>query len=223
MIKHSLKAEVRTQLGRKAKTLRTQGLIPASIFGKDISSQNLSLNAKDFAKIYAQVGESGLVYLQVADSKTETSVICSEVVIHPVTDQILHVSLRHVSLTEKINAPVKLELSGKSPAVTDGLGVLVQQIDEIEIEALPQDFPENITVDISTLTAVGASIVAKDLKLSSKLKVVVDPETIIVKIEPLAKEEVVAPPPATEAPVGETPVLESSPGSETPPTTSEKK
>jgi len=204
MIKHTFKAEKRELLGRKVNVLRRKGLIPASLFGKEVKSQNISLPVKEFIKIYALVGESGLVYLTIGEGKTETPVIFSEVARHPVSDDVLHVSLRQVSLSEKIKAPVKVELTGKSPAVTDGLGVLVQQTDEIEVEALPQDFPENITIDISSLSEVDASICVKDLKISTKLSIVTDPETILVSVAPLAKEEVVAPPVVEEvAPIAE--------------------
>jgi len=198
MTKHTLKAQKRDILGRKVKNLRLQGLIPASLFGKEIKSQNLTLDSKEFSKTYSQVGESGLIYLLLDSSKSETPVIFSEVTRNPLTDEFLHVSLRQVNLTEKITAPVKIEIIGKSPAVTEGLGVMVQQADELEIEALPQDLPENITVDVTSLSEVGNSILAKDLHLGSKLNIVSPIDTIIVKIEPLAKEEVVAPPPVVE-------------------------
>ena len=135
MTKHTLLADKRTITGRKVKSIRIDGNIPASIFGKEVKSQNLTINAKVFQKLFAEVGESGLVYLQISGEKAEIPVIFSEVTVHPITSAFQHVSMRQVSLTEKIKAPVKIEITGKSPAIADGLGVLVQQSDEIEIEA----------------------------------------------------------------------------------------
>lgn len=205
MTKHTLPTQPRTQIGRKVKLLRRQGLIPASVFGKGVKSENIQVSAKDFHQAYKQVGESSLLYLETSGSPQPKPVFISEITRDPLSSLVLHVSFHQVDLKAKITAPVKLELVGESLAVKDGLGVLVQQQGEVELEALPTDMPDHLDVDISVLSAVGDSIHLSDLKLGSKLELKSDPETIIVKIEPHAKEEVVAPPAPVE---GEAPAVE---------------
>jgi large subunit ribosomal protein L25 len=215
MAKHSLSVQPRVLTGRAVKKLRAQGLVPANIFGNHIDSVNVQVNTKTFSKLFNEVGESTLIYLQVEGEKEERPVLVREVVNHPVSGQLQHISLNQVNLKEKVTAPVSLVLEGEAPAVTEKAGILVQQLDEIEIEALPTDMPENITIDISSLKAVDDAIAVKDLHLdSSKIKVETDLESIIVKIEPLAAEEPVeAPAPAA----GETPAGEATPAAgETP-------
>jgi large subunit ribosomal protein L25 len=218
MTKHTLAALPRKVSGRKVKTIRRENQIPANVFGKRVKSQNLQVETKTFLKLYQQAGESTLVYLKIQGEKEELPTMISDVQFHPLSSLPLHVSFHQVDLKEKVTAPIKIKLVGESLAVKDSLGVLVQQLDEIEVEALPADMPENIELDISSLAVVDAALSVKDVRLdSAKFTVKTDPESIIVKIEPLAKEEVVAPPPAADLPPA-APAEEGTPAkTETPP------
>src|SRR3989344_97735 len=212
MTKHLLKVQPRKTLGRAVKKLRAAGLVPANIFSKLAPSISIQLPVRDFTRLRREVGESTLIYLEVEGEKADRPVIVREVPAHPVTSQILHIVFNQVSLKEKVTAPVSLETTGTSPAEKDGLGILVQHLQVLDIEALPTDIPEHIQVDVSGLTEVGATLAVKDLVIdSSKITVKTDPEVIVVKIEPLAAEEKVeAPAPVEgeavpaegEAPVG---------------------
>lgn len=189
MTKHTLKAQTRQITGRKIKSLRQQGFLPANVFGKSLKSVSLQIRSADFSKLYKEVGESTLVYLAVEGEKDSRPVMIHDAAVHPVTGQILHVDFHQVDLKEKTTAHVAVKLVGEAPAEKEKQGILVQQLHELEIEALPADMPEAIEVDISSLATVDAAIHAKDLKLSSQLTLKTDPEAIVVKIEPLAKEE----------------------------------
>lgn len=187
--KHILSASPRKITGRKIKALRSQGFIPANVFGKDLKSQSLQVKAADFSKLYKGVGESTLVYLSVEGEKEDRPVMVHDVALHPVTDQILHVDFHQVNLKEKTTASVAIKLTGEAPAEKEKQGILVQQLSELEIEALPEDMPESVEISIESLTTEGDTLQIKDIKLSGKLTVKSDPEAIVVKIEPLAKEE----------------------------------
>ncbi len=203
MTKHILSAHKRTTIGRKVKNLRSKGLIPANIFGTDIKSVSIQFPSIDFSKLYKQVGESTLIYLQVEGEKDPRPVMVHEVLRGPVSSLVLHVDFHQVNLKEKITAKVPVVLVGESPAQKDGLGILVQSNSELEIEALPTDMPQKIEVDITTLANVNESIAAKDIKLSSTLTLKSDPETTVVKIEPLAAEEPKEVPAPAEVPTPE--------------------
>ncbi len=201
MLKHELKVQSRTVSGRKSKLLRQKGLIPGNIFGKKIKSHAIQVDQKTFSQVFSEAGESSLIYLHLDTDKDARPVFVRERSVHPVTGDLLHISFNQVDLKEKVTAPVSIILVGEAPAEKEKLGILVQQVDEIEIEALPTDMPENIQVDVSGLAEVGAHISIGDLKLdTSKLELITDPTGIIVQIEALAKEEV--------APVVETPAAE---------------
>lgn len=196
MTKHILAHEKRSALGRKVKNLRKNGIVPGNVYSKAAPSENIQIKLADFEKLYKQVGESTLVYL--GDKPT----LIRQIVRHPVSGQILHLEFNQVNLKEKVKAQVKIVLTGEAPAVKDGKGIMVQQTDHVEIEALPADMPEHIEVDISSLEEADQAITVKDLKLDQKLSAATDADTVLVKIEHLAKEEVKETPVAAEvAPV----------------------
>jgi large subunit ribosomal protein L25 len=123
-----------------------------------------------------------------------------------------------VNLKEKITANVPVEVEGESPAEKSGLGTAVQQLQEIEIEALPTDIPEKFVINIDNLTEVDQAIFIKDVKAPEGVEIITDGEQIVVKVEPLQKEEVIEEAPATteegatpeaQAPAEETPQSES--------------
>jgi len=200
MTKHTFSVEPRTIVGRKVKQLRKTGLVPAGIFGKTITSQNIQLKSKDFLKLIKTIGESSLIYLQVKGDNTEKPVLVRELTSDPVSDELLHVSFNQVSLKEKVAATVSIEITGESPAERDKLGILVQQLDQVDIEALPTDIPEGFTIDATILAEVNSTITVGDLVVDkSKITITTDSESIIAKIEPLAAEEVVEEAPAADA------------------------
>ncbi len=193
-MKNKLKAEKREIFGRKVNRLRKEGLIPSNIFGKKIKSEAVTVNAKEFEDIFKKAGETQIIDLN------GKSVLVSNMQTDPVSGLTLHVDFRQVDLTEKIEAKVPVEVEGESPAEKQNLGLAVQQIHEIEVEALPADLPEKIVIDISELVQVDQAIYVKDLKVDKKVEIKTDLELIVVKVEPPTKEEVV------EAPVVEVPV-----------------
>jgi large subunit ribosomal protein L25 len=200
MDKLKLEAQKRSVLGRKVKSLRGEGLIPANVYGKKVKSQAVSVNASEFLSVYKEAGETGLISLVLKNGKAEEkAVLVSNVQQDPVKDTPIHVDFHQVDLKEKVTAQVSVDITGESPAEKQGVGTIVQYIDEVEVEALPADLPEEFVVDVSSLEEVGAAIFVKDLRVDkTKAKILSDPESIVVKVEPPQKEEEVAPPPVEE-------------------------
>lgn len=196
-----LKTQKREVIGRKVKQLRKQGLVPANVFGKKIKSQSLAVNRKDFEKIFAEAGETGIVKLSVEGEAEERPVLIQNVQLNPVTEEPLHIDFRQLILTEKISANIPVELTGEPLPVAEKTGILIQTINEIEVEALPTDLPEKFVVDVSVLQKVGDEVLVSQIVngKDTKVEIKTDLNQVVAKIEPLAKEEV-APPPV-EAPV----------------------
>lgn len=196
MAKPTLKAEKRKITGRKVKKLRRVGILPANLYGKDVKSVALQVPLGEFQKIYEEVGESGLVDL--VFDKESRPILIHGVQLHPVTDLPLHVDFHQVSLTEKTTTMIPIELVGESPAVEQKLGILIQPLSEVEVEALPQDLPEHFEVNISNMVQVGNIVTVANIKADPKIEIKANPEEVVAKIDELAKEEVVAPPPPAE-------------------------
>lgn len=197
----ALKAESRKIEGRKVKNLRSRGTLPGNVFGKKIKSQAVQVSLKEFDKVFKEVGETGIIELEVGSEKKP--VLVHNVQFNPKTGEALHVDFHQVDLKEKIEADVPVELEGESPAEKQALGTVVQYINEVKVEALPGDLPEKFVVDVSDLTEVGQAIFVKDVKADrSKIEIKTDPEEILVKVEPPQKIEEAPAPIPTE---GETP------------------
>lgn len=187
MKKHSIEAKPRTVIGRTVKRLRTNGLVPATVYGKDTENISIELPLDTFTHIFKETGETGLIELAV-DGKIHP-VLVKQVQFHPVTGIPLNVEFHEVNLKEKIKANVPVVLVGESPAVKEAIGTLLHLVDEIEVEALPTDLPEHIKIDISNLAAVNDQIMVKEWIAPDNIAVLTDPELILVKIGQLTAPE----------------------------------
>lgn len=187
MKKHILNAEERKIIGRKVKHLRKKGIIPANIFGKKSTSKAISVSGNDFKKVYDEAGETSLIEISIKDKKIP--VLISSIQYHPLTSSPLHVDFHQVDLKEKVTAKVPVLIMGEAPAVKDKLGVLLNLVSELEVEALPMDLPEKIEVMIDNLKAVNEVVKVENLKISDKIKIINAPEQDIVKVAPLVSKE----------------------------------
>lgn len=184
-----LSANSRSVSGRKVKTLRKQGLIPANVFGKKIESKSIQVDEKTLLAVYEEVGETGLIDLEI-DSQKAVPVLISDYQVDPISGNIIHVDFHQVDLTVKVNASVPIEIVGEAPAVKEKGGILNITLNEIEVEALPADLPENIIVDTSVLLEIGDAITVGDLKIdSTKITIDIDPTTTIVAVQEQKEEE----------------------------------
>jgi len=209
--KTKLKVEKRKTTGRKVKLLRREGILPANIYGKKVKSQAVQLDLKSFLPIYQEVGETGVVSLQLKGETKTRPVLIHNVQIDPVTDRPLHADFYQVSLKEKVTTEIPIELVGESPAVKEKVGILIQPLSEVEVEALPTELPDKFEIDIGKLKEVDDAFTVADLKAPEGVKVLTGAKQILAKIEPPTKEEEVAPPPEEEVPPEEVPEEERPP------------
>jgi large subunit ribosomal protein L25 len=191
MSNFALKAETRTIFGRKLKTLRRSGIVPANIFGKNLKSLSIQVESKSLKEVLKKAGETNLIDLSLEKGKTHP-VLVAGYAQDPISGELLHVDFHEVDLNVKTTAMVPLKTVGESEAVKAG-NVLVLQRNEIEVEALPANLPNEIEVDITVLTEVGSTIHARDLKLDrSKVTLMVEDDEVIATVQEPAKEEEVA-------------------------------
>jgi large subunit ribosomal protein L25 len=185
-----IKAEPRKELGRKINKQRKTGQIPAVVYGHGIKSEPLYVSAKEFGKAYKEAGESTLIFLEIEGKKT--NVLIHDVQRHPLSDEIIHIDFYQVRMDEKIKAKVSLLFVGESPAVKAEGGVLIKNIQEVEIEALPQDLIHHIEVDISKLITYEDRVLIKDLPISGSVKILSDAEETVASVMPPRSEEELA-------------------------------
>ncbi len=191
-----LAAQARTQIGRSAvNKLKQQGLVPATIYGGTDKPMSLQIAGRDIETVLSHaVGESILVELDITDQgkKSNRLALIQEVQHHPVRRQILHVDFHSVKMDENITAQIPVEPFGTPNGVKNFGGLLEQSVRSIEVECLPKDLPEIITVDVAALN-VGDSIHIKDIQLPAGVTATDDPDlTVFIVAEPTVAEEPVA-------------------------------
>lgn len=175
-----LVAEKREILGRRTRHLRKKGFIPAELYGHGIENIHLSIPAGAFSATYKETGGHAIVNIIIdGDSRP---VLISNIHIDSLTDEILSVDLHQVRMDEKVVTHVPIDFVGESPAERDLDGVLIKVMDEIEVEALPANIPQNIQVDLSKLTELGQSLYVKDLELGGAYSITADPDTVVASV-----------------------------------------
>lgn len=189
MEKIVLQANRRQIVGKQVKQLRRQGRLPAVLYGKSIEPISVTLDLREANRILPRITASHLITVEVDGD--QHNALVREKQFHPVLGKLIHIDFMVVSLTEKLRANVTLHLEGESSAVRDLNGVLVSGIEEIEVECLPQDLPESIVVDVSSLSEFGAAIHVRDIKLSENIRVLTDLDEMVAIITAPEAEEVV--------------------------------
>lgn len=193
-----LNIEKRKVIGREVKFLRRQGILPANIYGKKIKSLAVQLTAKSFLPVLKEVGETSLLELKVEGEEKTRPVLIHAVQFHPLSGEPLHADFYEVDLKEKVTTKVPVELIGESPAIKEKIGILIQPLSEVEVEALPADLPEKIEVDISGLKAIDDVVLVENIKVGEAIKILTEGQEVLAKIDALAKEEEVVAPVAEE-------------------------
>lgn len=190
MEKVVLQAQKREVVGKQVRALRRQGMLPAVIYGRHIQPINIALDAHSASLTLSKLTSSSLVTIEV-DGK-EYPALVREKQRNFIKNTLLHVDFLAVSLTEKITTYVAIQLEGVAPAVKDFNAILVTGLTELEVECLPTDLPERIVVDISGLKEIGDGVYVRDLVVSDQVKVLDDPDELIVVATAMAAEEEVA-------------------------------
>ena len=184
-----INAEKRNVTGKQVKALRRQGLLPGVIYGRHIEAFPIQMDAHDASLILDKLTASSLITIDVDGEKF--NVLMRDRQRDVIFGDLLHVDFLVVSLTEKLRATVELKLVGEAPVADNPEVVVTQVLNAIEIEALPQDLPEVIEVDISTLETVDDEITVADLNLGEDIAILTDPNETIVSVGYVAQEEVV--------------------------------
>ena len=185
-----LEANSRSVIGKKVKNLRRAGRIPATVYGHDVESVSIEVDARAFRHVHHVAGDTQLVDL-VLDGKAARPVLIHTTQIDPRRNTAMHVEFYQANLKEKLTARIPVHLEGEAPASRHGLMVL-SSLDFIELECLPTDLPPDIQVDISELRDVGDAIHVRDLTLDREkcaLKVGEDEVVVHVVAPQVMREE----------------------------------
>lgn len=193
----TLAVQSRQVVGKHVRQLRASGVTPANISGAAKPSVAIQIPADEMARLLKRHSAS-VLYLQIGSEKSQETAILGRVERDPVTTHILHVDFRRVKLNQPVHARVPVHLTGEAPAVKIEGGVLLHLLDTIEIESLPANIPESVTLDISSLTELNSLLTVADVTLPPKVTLVSSETEPVVTIKA----------PRIEIPEVETPAAE---------------
>jgi large subunit ribosomal protein L25 len=227
----ALRLEVEPRLihGKKVKSLRRNGIIPAHLYGFGTESLAVQAPKQNIVGLMRNAGRNAIIELQIDGEPKARPVVMRSVQRDPVNGDLVHIDFFQISLTEKLRAEVPLALVGDAPAVSVQGGVLLQSLDSLSIEALPTDIPAHIEVDISVLEELDSALFVRDLTIPATLAVLSDMDQVVAKVAApklaaeIEKEEAEAAAAAAEA-AGEAAPAEGEPAAEgAPPAEAEQK
>ena len=187
----TLQAEKREGRGKnEARRLRASGRIPAVVYGNDKNkATEIAVDPKVLLRIlHSESGVNTLIGLEGVGSG-DTRVMVKEYQLDPVSHKLLHVDFYQVAMDKMLTVTVPIVLKGEAKGVKQQGGIVDFVNREIEIETLPGDIPENVTVDVSELM-LNQGLRVRDLQTEgAKWKPMTDGDTMIVHVVALKVEE----------------------------------
>lgn len=194
----TIQIQERIVTGKAVRQLRAIGIVPANIFGGARPSEAIQVRAHDLEHAFKTHGAASIFQLVGLAEGGTRAVLIRHVQRTPATGAIQHIDFMRVEMTASLRARIPLRLVGDAPAVRTYGGMLVHPLDAIEVEALPGDLPQTILVDVSGLTEVGSSVLARDLALPKGVTMLAESDEVVATIVALRSSSPAADEPATQ-------------------------
>ncbi len=159
----TLSAQPRAAFGtRPSRRLRREGLVPATVYGKDADAKSITVNGRElYSALHTEAGRNALINLEI-EGDEKVLAVAREVQRHPVRGEVIHLDLIQISLDEKIAAEVGVEYIGTPEGVRADGGFVEAIANTVNISALPTAIPGSIVVDIEAMLT-GDTLKVSDL------------------------------------------------------------
>ena len=184
-----IEAQMRTPGGKNVnRRLRKSGIIPAVIYGPKKQPMAISVDPHTIRSVlHSETGRNTIFTLDVDGSKQNNAMV-KDYQLDPVQGDLIHVDFIQIAMDRRLELTVNIELVGEPEGVKLEGGIMDFVTRSIEVECLPSDIPESIKVDVSKLK-INDYIRVNNLDVDSKVKILSDPDVVVVTIIPPVKEE----------------------------------
>jgi large subunit ribosomal protein L25 len=179
-----LKLEKRIE---KTDLVRMSGFVPGVMYGQGKPAISVKAPELIVNKLFKEAGSNQLVDVDLEGKSY--NVLFHDVQIDPLTGKLKHFDMYKVKMDEKIKTEIPLHFVNDSPAVYTHNAVLLKNIEEIEVEALPAHLPEFIEIDLETIKEIGDDVFVRDLIVAKDVSILNDPDELVVKADPPRSEE----------------------------------
>jgi len=201
----TVSAEPRQGRGKnEARRLRASGLAPAVVYGVTDTAVAVTVNPKEISRIlHSRTGHNTIFSVSVKGGES-TPVMIADWQSDPIRDHLLPVDLKRIDLNKPITVRVLVTTTGepKGVKIQGGLHEVVTR--DVEIECLPDDIPEEFTVDVTELM-IGQSVRAGSITMPASIKLISSPDAVISHVVTLKAEEAPAAAEGTEGAVAAAP------------------
>jgi len=188
-----IKGEKREAFGKNAsRRIRKGGMIPAILYGEGVDNVPLVVSKTDIIHILKSESGENTIF-RIAFNSKETDVMIKALQIDPTTDELVHADLIRIMMDKAIRVQVPVEVTGEAIGVKSEGGFTDFMMREVEVECLPRNIPESLTVDISGLH-LHQSVKAAELVIPEGVKLLTEPGAVIVLIQVPHEEKVEAKP-----------------------------
>lgn len=153
-----LNAAVRTEKGYK---IRREGLVPGVVYGKEIESTPVQFEKRHIEQVLRTYGDRARLMVSI-DNKEQLGII-KEVTKDIISQDLLHLDIQLVSLTEEINLDVPFVFIGTDTLIPKGL-VLHTYLNEIQLTGTVDRIPNSIEIDV-TGKEDGYNVLLGDIEL----------------------------------------------------------
>ncbi len=181
-----INAEPRTRIGRGLGHLRRQGLTPLTLYGKTVAQRSLQADTRALERVVQASGMSQLVEVRIGDVAVQ--VLLREVQRHPVQHTLLHVDAYALQMDEKQALQIPLHLTGRLSTEIPSEYIVIQNLDHIMVETLPDRIPDALEVDLSLLT-LEHNIQVSDLTVLEGVDFLQDADEVIASLSRTGTED----------------------------------
>lgn len=184
-IKPELKAEPREATGKGyARKLRAGGRIPAVVYGHQMETMSITVDAKEAEQLFHQISvENTIVELKIAGKKTPLRTLVREIQTHPHRPDFVHIDFYRIQKGVAVEVEIPISLQGTPEGVRQEGGILDQIVYEIRVKCIPSKIPESVEVDVTALE-IGDAIRIVDVDLGEGVEILLDPERTICHVVP---------------------------------------
>ena len=164
-----------------ARRLRRSGQVPAVVYGTGGDTLAIQVEDRRLHRLIRSAGENAVFLLQLKGSDQSRHTMLREIQWDPLNGKLVHVDFQRVKMDEVVRVHVPIELQGTPLGVKNEGGLVDFVTREIEIECLPGDIPDHLTIDISELH-IGQHVEASDLRLEDQHVLVTEPSRVIAAV-----------------------------------------
>ncbi len=179
----SLELDPRETMGKKVKRLRREGIIPVHLYGQGVESRALQCNAPTLIQVLSRAGGNTPITITISGEGGSQLAFAREIQWDPRRDDLTHVDFMVAEATRLVSAQVPIILIGESSGARSSGGTIMQQLRNVDVEALPLEMPAQIEVDLAVLTEAAGVIRAGDLAFTANVNLLTDPDEVVVRIE----------------------------------------